>query len=200
MSAAAQPIACPKCRAVLGAELFNQPAWLPCPSCATELRVEVFPAMFRKEIITPAERVMAEGEAGCFYHPEKKAAVVCDACGRFLCALCDVDFNGQHLCPACLEAGKQKGKITRLQSARTRHDRIALLLAIGPMLLIPTIALSFVTIFTAPAAIFYSIWHWKSPGSIVPNRRRLNLVIAMLIASLEIAGWVTLFTWLVIRR
>jgi hypothetical protein len=184
MPAIAQPIACPKCRAVLGAEFFNQPAWQDCPSCATKLRVAVFPALFREEKITPAERLLVEGEASCFYHPEKKAAVVCEACGRFLCALCDVDFNGQHICPACLEAGRKKGKIAKLQNARTRHDRIAIALALLPLLLF------YFTIFTAPAALFYALWHWKSPGSIVPNRRRLNLI----------AGWVVFFTWLIIRK
>jgi len=194
MPAIAQPIACPKCKAVLGSDFFNQTAWLACPSCTAELRIEVFPALFREDKTTLAENVMVEGEAGCFYHPGKKATVVCDACGRFLCALCDVDFNGRHVCPACLETGRQKGKIAKLQNVRTRHDRIAIALAVLPMLIF------YFTFITAPAALFYSIWHWKSPGSIVPNRRRLNLVIAIIIASLEIAGWVAFFTWLVIRK
>ena len=194
MPARAQPIPCPKCRAVLGVEFFNQPLWQPCPSCTTALRVEVFPALFREETITPAERVLVAGEAGCFYHPEKKAAVVCESCGRFLCALCDVEFNAQHLCPACLQSGGQKGKIAKLQNARTRHDRIALSLALLPMLIF------YFTIFTAPTALFYAIWHWKSPGSIVPNHRRLNLILAILFSSLEIAGWIVFFTWLVIRK
>jgi hypothetical protein len=194
MPAAAQPIACPKCKAVLGAEFFNQPAWLPCPSCAVQLRVDVFPALFREEKTTAAERVMAEGEAGCFYHPEKKAAVVCEACGRFVCALCDMDFNGQHLCPACLESGGKKGKISKLQNTRTRHDRIALSIAIMPVITV------YLTLISAPAALFYAIWHWKSPGSIVPNWRRVNLVIAIVFASLEISGWVVFFTWLAIRK
>jgi len=194
MPATAQPIACPKCKAVLGAEFFNQLAWLPCPSCEVQLRVDVFPALFREEKTVAAERVMAEGEASCFYHPEKKAAVVCEACGRFVCALCDVDFNGRHLCPSCLESGGKKGKISRLQNTRTRHDRIAIALAVLPMLIF------YFTIITAPAALFYAIWHWKSPTSIVPNWRRLNLVIAMVMASLEIAGWVTFFIWLAIKK
>jgi len=194
MPATTQPIACPKCRAVLGAEFFNQPAWQPCPSCATELRMSVFPALFREEIIAPGERLLVEGEASCFYHPEKKAAVVCDGCGRFLCALCDVDFNGQHLCMACLQAGRQKGRIAKMQNARTRHDRIAVALAVVPMLCF------WPTILGAPAALFFALWHWKSPGSIVPNWRRLNLVIAIILASCQIIGWIVFFTWLVINR
>jgi hypothetical protein len=179
---------------VLGAEYFNQPAWLACPSCATELRLRVFPALFREEQVTPAEPVLVAGEAGCFYHPEKKAAVVCDACGRFLCALCDVDFDGRHLCPSCLQAGRQKGRIAKLQLTRTRHDRIALVLAVAPLLIF------YFTLLTAPAALFYACWHWKSPGSIVPNWRRLNLSIAIGIAALELAGWAALFTWLLLRK
>lgn len=194
MPAIAQPIACPKCRAVLGAELFNQPAWVICPSCRVEMRLEVFPAFFREEKTVPAERIQMEGEAGCFYHPEKKAAVVCDACGRFLCALCDVDFDGRHICPACLEAGQQKGKIAKLENKRTRHDHIALALAALPLLIF------YLTIFTAPAALFYAIRHWNSAGSIVPDRRRLSLVIAIIIASVEIAAWVVFFTWIAIKK
>ncbi len=194
MPATAQPIACPKCRAVLGPEFFNQPAWGTCPSCEAKLRVEIFPALFREEKIVAGEAIQAPGEASCFYHPEKKAAVVCDACGRFLCSLCEVDFDGRHICPTCLEACRQKGKIAKLERARTRHDHIALALAVLPMLIF------YLTVISAPTALFYSIWHWKSPGSIVPNRRRLILTIAIVIASLEIAGWLTFFTWLVIRK
>lgn len=194
MPASAQPIACPKCKAVLGAECFNRAEWLPCPSCGNALRVEVFPALFRGEIAVAAERVMAEGEAGCFYHPEKKAAVVCDACGRFLCALCDVDFNGQHLCLSCLETGGKKGKIVKLQNSRTRHDRIAVTLALLPILLF------WLTIVTGPAALFYAIWHWKSPGSVAPSWRRLNFVIAIIIASLQIIGWIIFFVWFFTKK
>lgn len=194
MPAAAQLIACPKCKAVLGPEFFNQPAWQSCPSCAANLRVEVFPALFREDKTVAAERVTLEGEASCFYHPEKKASVVCDACGRFLCALCDMDFDGRHICPSCLEAGRHKGKIIKLQNSRTRHDRIALSLAVLPLLIF------YFTVFTAPAALFYSIRHWKSPGSIAPNWRRLNLTIAIAFASAQIIGWVVFFTWLAVKK
>jgi hypothetical protein len=79
--------------------------------------------------------VLIEGEASCFYHPQKKAAVPCEACGRFLCALCDCELHGKHFCPACLETGKQKGKIQKLESQRTLYDNIALALAVYPVAL-----------------------------------------------------------------
>ncbi len=162
---------------------------MACPSCASELRVEVYPALFREEVSTPAAPIMMEGEASCFYHPEKKAAVVCDGCGRFLCTLCDVDLDGQHLCPACLQAGQTKGKIAKLQNSRTRHDRIALSIAILPLIIF------WLTIITAPIALYYAIRHWNSPTTIVPNWRRSNMIFAIVFASLEVAGWIALITY-----
>ena len=76
------------------------------------------------------EAVMVEGESSCFYHPQKKAVVPCQGCGRFLCALCDCGLHGEHFCPACLEVGRQKGRITRLESQRTLYDAIALAVAV----------------------------------------------------------------------
>ena len=122
-------IPCPKCRAWLLDGVFNQLQLAPCPSCGTPLQIEVFPALFRK--IEPGQRpeaIMLEGESSCFFHPQKKAVVPCAGCGRFLCAVCDCEFRGEHFCPACLETGKSKGKIKALESQRIRYDKIALTL------------------------------------------------------------------------
>jgi hypothetical protein len=194
MAAPVQLIACPKCKAVLGAELFNSPDLQPCPSCETPLQVDAFPALFRQDTAVQLERIIAEGEASCFYHADKKAVVVCDACGRFLCALCDVDFDGQHLCPTCLETGRQKGKIKKLENRRTRHDKIALTIALVPMVTV------WLTLISAPAALYYAIRHWKSPTSIAPHKPKLTLSIAIALASLQILGWVIFFVFLYSRE
>lgn len=193
MTASAQLIACPKCKAVLGAEFFNQP-WMPCPSCSSKLQLQVYPALFREAVVVPVARIMTEGEASCFYHPEKKAAIVCDGCGRFLCALCDLDLDGQHLCPTCLQTGQQKGKIAKLQNSRTRHDKIALTVALLPIIFF------YVTLITAPIALFYAIKNWNSPTTITPNWRRTNMIISVCLAGLQIAGWVVFFTWLAVKK
>ena len=78
-------------------------------------------------------------------------------CGRFLCALCDVSLNGQHLCPACLEKGRTQHKIKNLENHRTCYDTIALLVATVSILIY------WFTIFTAPLVIFLAVRHWKSP-------------------------------------
>jgi hypothetical protein len=158
------------------------------------LQIEVFPAFFRKIASGQnAEPVLVEGESSCFYHPQKKAVRPCDGCGRFLCALCDCELNAQHFCPTCLEVGKSKGKIKNLENRRTRYDSMALGLAILPVLIF------YLTIITAPMALYIVIRHWKSPQSIV-HSNRFRFVLAGIIALLEIVGWTALIVSLVTVR
>jgi hypothetical protein len=133
-----------------------------------------------------AERLLVDKEASCFYHSSKKAVITCSACGRFLCALCDVEFNDLHLCPQCLEKGKTKRKIKNLENSRTCYDTIALYLVIISMLFI------WPTLLTAPIAVFISIRYWKAPSSIIP-RTKIRFVMAMLIAGMQMVGWVLVF-------
>src|SRR4051812_40609984 len=105
-------VECPKCKTPLDESVLNQPALTPCPACAVPVQVEIFPAFFRPTMTgRDGEAALLENEATCFYHPQKKALLPCEGCGRFLCALCDCELHGQHFCPACLEAGRKKGKI-----------------------------------------------------------------------------------------
>jgi len=147
------------------------------------LQIEVFPALFRQ--LAPgsnAETVMVEGESTCFYHPNKKAVLPCEACGRFVCALCDCELHGQHYCPACLEVGRKKGKIKSLENQRTLYDSIALSLTIFPLLIF------YFTIITAPMALYISIRYWNAPRSII-HRTKIRYVIAIVLAALQIIGW-----------
>ena len=187
-------IRCPKCQATLVESAYNLPDLEPCPSCATPLKVDIFPAFFRKIAAgQKAEAVLVEGESSCFYHPQKKAVRPCDGCGRFLCALCDCELSGQHFCPTCLDVGKSKGKIKNLDNHRTRYDSIALAVAIFPVLIF------YFTIVTAPMALFIALRYWKAPQSIVrPNRVRM--ILAILIALLQIGGWTALFIGIATRR
>lgn len=191
MASPAQLVTCPQCKTVLGAEMCGLPDLTPCPSCGQLLQIQIFPALFREETTVRPELVVAEGEAGCFYHPQKKAVIVCESCGRFLCALCDVEFDGQHVCPACLASGKDKGKIKKLQNQYTRHDRVALILAI-----LPLVPCFYLTIITAPVTLIYSVRYWNTPVSLLPRRAKLTFSLAMLIASLEILGWTAMFIFL----
>lgn len=179
-------IECMNCGTPLRPEDFQSSTLLLCPRCPAIQMAEIFPAFYRKP--APAQAgapIMVEGESSCFYHPQKKAAVTCDGCGRFLCALCEVEYSGQHLCPACIEAGQTKKKIATLETKRVLYDDIALSLAILPVITV------YLTLFTAPAALYYSIRYWNSPRSILP-RTRVRFMLAIVLALLQIGGWIAL--------
>jgi hypothetical protein len=187
-------VQCPKCHAWLLEGIFNLPELSPCPACGVLLQVEIFPALFRKiNSGQSGEAVMVEGESSCFYHPKKKAVLPCDGCGRFMCALCDCQLNGQHFCPVCLETGKIKGKIKSLDNQRTLYDSIALSLAIYPLLIF------YFTLITAPMALFVTIRYWKSSPSLV-HHNKIRFVVAIIFALLQIAGWGVVFVVLATRH
>jgi len=179
--------ACPKCTRSLPPEVLNTGRLELCPFCNAQVQAAVFPSIFKW--IQPGEagaRILIEGESSCFYHEQKKAVIPCDNCGRFLCALCDVELNGRHLCPACLDAGRKKGSLSELEHSRTLYDGAALSLAIVP-LVIPFLGWM-LTIATAPTAIVLAIMSWRKPGSILP-RGRARAIIAIVLALIEIGGW-----------
>jgi hypothetical protein len=181
---------CTNCNTPLRIEAVNTNTLAACGACNALLRVDVFPAFNRpRPVGRTGAALQVDKEAGCYYHPRKKAVVPCSACGRFLCALCDVALNARHLCPACLEKGKTHGKIKNLQNHRTCYDTIALVLATVSILIY------WLTIFTAPLVIYLTVRHWKSPTSIVP-RTKIRFILAFVIAGAQIAGWVLFFSHL----
>jgi hypothetical protein len=161
----------------------------PCPSCGEPLRAVTFPALWRAPEAAKAETSTAEGEATCFYHPRKKAVTPCDRCGRFLCALCEIEFGGERWCPACLKSGQGQGAIRDLKSGRTHYDSIALTLATAPALII------WPTIFTAPMALYVAIRYWRAPAGVIP-RTRIRYWLAILFASSQIGAWIWFFAYL----
>src|SRR6266853_4206446 len=142
-------VQCPRCRMLLSAGAINQPHLIPCPACESSLQVEVFPALFRQLAAGSAGALaVMDDESTCFYHANKQAVLPCHECGRFLCALCDCELNGEHFCPACLEKGRVTRKIKSLENERTLYDSIALTLAVAPMLIF------YFTLITAPMSLY----------------------------------------------
>ncbi|MEO8044185.1 MAG: B-box zinc finger protein [Spartobacteria bacterium] len=183
-------LACSECETELPLDFANTGEFLVCPRCNALVRAFAFPALQRSETAALALPALASGEASCFYHPQKKAVVACDNCGRFLCGLCDVEISGHHRCPGCLKsASPQQNPV---ENRRVLYDGLALALAILPLLGWP------VTIFTAPTAIFIVVRHWHSPLSILP-RTRIRFVLAFVIALAEICGWVALIYFVIAR-
>jgi len=176
-----EPLLCPKCREPLGRE--QTAALAPCRICGAVSQVWVFPAWFKVlEKGRLAENVVMEGESSCFYHPGKQAAVPCDSCGRFLCALCDCEIHGRHFCPSCVSAAQTKGRLPQFERSRTMHDSVALSLSVLSIFVGP------LSLVAGPAAIFWALWFWRRPASIV-TRSRWRSVVALIIALAATGGW-----------
>jgi ribosomal protein S27E len=195
MPASAQTLLnCPNCGAPFPHDAASLAALGECPGCARATQVVVFPA-FEKPPATAtlAETVVAEGEATCFYHPQKRAHIPCDGCGRFLCAMCDLDLGGQHLCPQCLETGAKKGKLQSLERNRTRWDQI-----VSTLLILPVIFCYFALPITSLAALILIGWRWKTPGSLVSNSR-VRFIVYAIVAALEFLGSIVAWGIMIFR-
>jgi hypothetical protein len=181
-------LTCPKCNVPLPENVLIAERLEPCPTCNVPVQAKIYSAFFKPvEQGSVGEAIVVEGEASCYYHPQKRAAIHCGSCGRFVCALCDVELNGEHICPACLESGQKKGKLTELENKRMLWDSAAFSLAVAPLFVWP------LTLLTAPAAVILAIYAWNKPSSII-GRTRARIYLAILIGLLQIAGWVLLFT------
>ncbi len=178
-------VACTNCKTALPADNLDG-AFHLCPRCGDWIEAFIFPAFTRERAPVVVEPSLIEGQSSCFYHQHKTAVVACESCGRFLCALCDVEIAGVHRCPRCLESGRRKEELTTLQVEHTRYDHIAFALT--------TIALLFwpVTVITAPAALYLVIRYWNRRSKILPRSRAVS-IIAGLLAIAEICGWAYLF-------
>jgi hypothetical protein len=105
---------------------------MSCPQCGTKLEALLFPAMTQPPRNSAPELLIAETDASCFFHPHNRAVVPCDACGRFLCGLCELEVANQRLCPECFNSGMRSRKISHFEPNRTMHDTVALTMAIVP--------------------------------------------------------------------
>ena len=176
---------CDKCQTALPGAVVNTGTLVACPACGVATSVQVFPAFAR---VAPrgrvAEALGSAEDAGCFYHPGKKAVVPCDECGRFLCAVCDLDIDGRHVCPECAELARKSGKSLRA-GQRTLHDQMALtVVGVG---MIPGIW--FLSFITGPVALFMVARYWNEPRRSPIPRGRWRLVVAGLLGLLQTGAW-----------
>ncbi len=129
---------CPGCKAEISVTEGTQGMQVfACPSCREPLEVEVFPALWRAPHAGRTGDLVTGGEAGCFVHADRRAEAACDACGRFMCALCEVRVGEKHFCIACLEEGRRGGKLLQVERSRTIFAFVAIRIALFGILLGP---------------------------------------------------------------
>ncbi len=177
-------IKCPTCGHPFAAEHYNAAAeYIPCSMCAGKLRVYAFPALYRRAKQVAAALAARLDDAACYYHADKKAEQVCDACGRFLCGFCELPFGEETLCAPCLEQRRKEPGRHALKPRQMRYDKLAISLAVLPLLYFP------LTVLTAPATLFVVLRYWKKDLEFSPGRKS-RMVLAFVIGLLEIIGWI----------
>jgi hypothetical protein len=154
----AAAIACPSCGAdVIPVE--SETEWQYCPSCTNRMQICLWPVSRKSNRAATA----LSDQATCFFHPDKSFQACCQRCGRFVCALCDLELGAEHVCPACFERGRADSG-TETGKAEWRHrdvlyDSIAATVGWGWILFWP------VFVAALPTAIVLHVKYRKAPRS-----------------------------------
>ena len=184
------PVPCARCDSPLPLWELASASAAVCTSCGSRNTVRVFPSLFAAPTTPALPESALDGEAACFDHPSKRAVAACQQCGRFVCVLCSVEFNGQVWCPTCVTAGRGQSKAVNLDPSRVLYDSLALTVP-----LLTSLILFPFTVITGPGAVVFSIVTWKRPLSLV-RKSRWRFVLAVLLGTAETAGWLWLVMYL----
>jgi|RhiMethySRZTD1v2_1073278.scaffolds.fasta_scaffold89381_4 hypothetical protein len=176
------PVPCARCDMPLPKWELARGNHAVCTSCGSENEVRVFPAIMQLAAGPAHSEAAIEGEAACFDHPMKRAVASCRQCGRFVCAVCSVEFGGEVWCPSCVAAGAGQAREAKLETSRMLWDSIVLTLPLASLLMWPF------TIGTAPAAVVLAITKRKQPLSLV-RRSRWRFVAGAILGAVETAAW-----------
>jgi hypothetical protein len=175
------PVSCARCDTpLLKQELAGGRA--TCVFCGAGNQALVFPALLVPAHVPVLTESALEGEAACYDHPNKRAATVCQHCGRFVCQLCSVESGGQVWCPSCVTAGAGQARAANLDASRTLYDSTALILPLLSLLVYPF------TLVAAPASLVLTAMRWSRPLSVV-RRNRWRFMVAIVVSVVEIVLW-----------
>ena len=163
---------------------------LSCGHCSAITRFWLFPALFRPRKSAEAQLIVDEGHSSCMNHPDKKATTVCDGCGKYLCALCDIDWAGEHLCSTCIEH-RRDGANNELKTEYIHYDRIVFAMAVVSMFLY------FFGVIVAPIALYIGWRYWKETWRPVPYRK-WGMIFSIILSFIVMAIWCSVFAFFVI--
>ena len=193
MSAATASIpalACPQCGTALAPDALGSGHGTACPHCRCELHGSIFPAFWKSpaDLASRAQQA-GEGEAVCFFHPENRAALSCERCGRFICPVCEFTVGTRHICPTCFSSGLTGEKLPEIIPWRFIWADAALFTGILPILF-GIFVWPFIIV-SGAVAIFLAIFGWKRPGSLPRGRRRWAAIVGIIGGIVQIAIWLT---------
>ena len=74
------------------------------------------------------------GETTCYRHPDQRAAVGCQRCGRPICPQCMTQASIGHHCPECLAGNRQKVYTARNLPSSRRSNLIVALIVVNAVI------------------------------------------------------------------
>jgi hypothetical protein len=160
---------CPLCGFDIGM-IENYSGWQSCPHCDKR----VFAYAWRVARQNNHASTAVTDQATCFFHPEKVFQACCQRCGRFMCALCDLQLGAEHVCPTCFERGREDSGAAKAEwrYRDVLYDSIAATVGWGWILFWPTI------IVAIPAVIFLHVKYRKAPRSYLIPRSNWRFWVA----------------------
>jgi hypothetical protein len=183
-------VSCPNCTGDV-ASVETKRGWQNCPYCEKRLQIRIWPVVRQN---TNAAAALSD-QATCFFHPDKAFQACCQRCGRFVCALCDLQLGAEHVCPTCFERGRANSGV-EAGKAEWRHrdvlyDSIAVTVGWGWILFWPVIVAAI------PTAIFLHVKYRKAPRSYLIPRSGWRFWVAyagllwlpLVIAIPILVGW-----------
>lgn len=191
---ASASISCPSCQNPISAGPQFGPVARECPSCRKKPTVRVFPRLFVPEESKPAfGELSTDGDATCSFYPELKAEHVCEECGCFMSEKASISWGGKSLCLPCLHSLREKKGKDEFRASLKLYDNTALGLVVPFLAFFP---LAFITLFTAPAALYYLIRYRKSSLGLVP-RGPFRWWLALFFAIVVNGAWIFLIiSWI----
>lgn len=191
-SPASGTVSCPDCSGDV-ARIETDTGWQSCPFCQKRLQIRLWPTVRQN---TSAAVAMPD-QATCFFHPDKAFQACCQRCGRFVCALCDLQVGAEHVCPTCFERGRADSGLAG-GKAEWRHrdvlyDSIAVALGWGWIIVWPVIVAAL------PTAIFLHVKYRKAPRSYLMPRSGWRFWVAyvgfawipmLIVVSIYLPRWI----------
>lgn len=176
--------------------MFNVARWSRCPKCRALTEAHVFPALFGAG---STRQPTANAEGVCAFHPKKAAVASCRQCARGVCALCEVEVEGETMCPACANLQGREGRLGPLESETVRYDALALMLGLWPLILLFTLWICWpVYLLTAGATFYVVVRYWRAAERAFLPRPQAHLVLAAMLGGLQllVAAGFAVLTWM----
>ncbi len=171
-------IKCENCSTALAVDSLK--LFTPCPKCRVKQQVILFSAIEQESEKGLVAEAVLDDDAACINHPDKAAAVLCSGCGAYVCNLCDIEIEDQHLCPKCFN--NRVGKISSVSKKTALYDSRVLSLAFFSILIGP------LSLITAPIAVGMTLFYWNKMNTPYP-RGKWRFIVALLVALSLLIGW-----------